>query len=136
MIDATDMTTPVTRGELRAEITDLEARLDRKLELLEQRLEQKLEQKLEKYATKADLEIWGGALSARIGGLETRTSGVETRLGHVETKVDGLYGELARHTQAILEAMSTQISVVDEKYSDLPERVSRLERDASRSRRR
>jgi len=32
--------------------------------------------------------------------------------------------------------MSTQISVVDEKYADLPDRVSQLERDALRPRRR
>ncbi len=118
MAKRSDMSKPVTRGEL---LEDLES--------FDQKLEQKLDQKLEQYATKADLEIWGGALSVRIGG-------VETRLDHVEAKVDGLYGELARHTQAILEAMSTQISVVDEKYADLPDRVSQLERDATRPRRR
>jgi len=35
--------------------------------------------------------------------------------------------ELARHTKAIEEAMSTQISTIDEKYADLPARMSRLE---------
>lgn len=35
--------------------------------------------------------------------------------------------ELARHTKAIYESMSTQVSVIDEKYADLPRRVSRLE---------
>lgn len=125
MAKRSEMSKPVTRGEL----------LD-VLETFEQKLDEKLDKKLEKYATKGDLEIWGGALSARIGGLETRTSAVEARLGRVETKVDGLYGELARHTQAILEAMSTQISAIDDKYADLPERMSRLERDASRPRRR
>jgi flagellar biosynthesis/type III secretory pathway chaperone len=38
-----------------------------------------------------------------------------------------LLAELARHTRAIQESMSTQISVVDEKYNDLPARVSQLE---------
>jgi len=118
MAKRSDMSKPVTRGEL---VEDLES--------FDQKLDRKLDRKLDQYATKADLEIWGGALSARIGG-------VETRLDRVEAKVDGLYGELARHTQAILEAMSTQISVVDEKYADLPDRVSHLERDASRPRRR
>jgi hypothetical protein len=51
-------------------------------------------------ATKADLEIWGGAL------LET---------------------ELARHTKAVQEAMSKQISTVDEQYADQPASVNRLE---------
>jgi hypothetical protein len=35
--------------------------------------------------------------------------------------------ELARHTQAVFESMAKQISVVDEKYQDLPERTARLE---------
>jgi hypothetical protein len=88
MVASTDMSTPVTRGELREEIEQLEIRL---------------EDKLAHMATKADLEIWGGALLER------------------------LMTELARHTRAIQEAMATQISVVDEKYADLPGRVSRLE---------
>jgi hypothetical protein len=92
MVASTDMSTPVTRGELREEIEQLEIRL-----------EEKLEQKLAHMATKVDLEIWGGALLER------------------------LMTELARHTRAIQEAMATQISVVDEKYADLPGRVSRLE---------
>ncbi|HEX7838036.1 MAG TPA: hypothetical protein VF469_11265 [Kofleriaceae bacterium] len=88
----TDMSTPVTRGELRAEIEQLEIRL-------EQKLDQKLDQKLAHVATKADLEVWGQRLLT----------------------------ELARHTKAIEEALSAQVSVVDEKYADLPGRVKRLE---------
>ena len=126
MNDANDMTTPVTRGELRAELEQLEIRVDHKLERFEQRLErrfeelevkleqkleekleQKLEEKLEKklahLATKTDLEIWGGALLER------------------------MMMELARHTKAIQEALLTQISVFDDKYADLPRRVSHLE---------
>jgi hypothetical protein len=38
-----------------------------------------------------------------------------------------MFTELARHTRAIQESMSTQISVVDDKYDDLPARVSQLE---------
>lgn len=38
-----------------------------------------------------------------------------------------LLAELARHTRASHEEMSTQVSVIDEKYADLPTRVSRLE---------
>ena len=138
------MSTPVTRGELRAEIAHLEVRLEHKFEQmleekleqkldqkldqkleeklekkleekleqkldqkLEQKLDQKLDEKLEKrlahLATKADLEIWGGALLER------------------------LLTELARHTKAIQESMSIQISAVDDKYADLPARVSHLE---------
>jgi len=77
MADATDMSTPMTRGELRAEIAPL--------------------------ATKVELELWGGALLARLDAVEHR-----------------LLAELARHTRATFESMSTQISVIDEKYADLP----------------
>ena len=122
MLDAMDTSTPVTRGELREEIAQLETRLDQKLENLESRLETRLDQKLENLetrldqkldrkldqklvhvATKADLDLWGGALLER------------------------LLTELARHTRASQEAMLTQISVIDEKYADLPARVTRLE---------
>ena len=56
-----------------------------------------LEQRLAPLATKAELEIWGGALLARIESSEQR-----------------LLIELARHTGAIQESMSKQISVIDE----------------------
>ena len=72
---------------------------------LEARLEARLDRKFE-----ARLELWGGALLARITASEQR-----------------LLAELARHTQAVHEAMAAQISVIDEKYNDLPPRVSRLE---------
>ena len=104
MMASTDMSTPVTRGELREE-----------LEQLRQELEPlATKRELEPLATKRDLELWGGALQAR---LIERIDGTEQRLS----------AELARHVKAILEAMSTQISAVDEKYADLPARVSRLE---------
>jgi hypothetical protein len=140
VIDPMDMSTPVTRGELREELklseTRLEARLDglesrfdrfeqeleqkletleqkldkkfdqkldQKLEALEQKLEQKFDQKLAQMATKADLEIWGGALLERLS-------------------VD-----LARHVKAIQEQLSIQVSTIDDKYADLPGRVSHLE---------
>ena len=83
--DVTDMSTPVTRGELRDELSHLERKLDNKLDL------------------------WGGALLARIAESEKR-----------------VLNELARHTQAVFESMPKQISVVDEKYKDLPERTARL----------
>ena len=82
MLDGTDMSTPVTRSELREEIAKLEQKLD----------------------------AWGGALMARMDGSEQR-----------------LLTELASHTKAIYESMSSQISIIDEKYADLPRRVNRLE---------
>jgi hypothetical protein len=106
MIDAIDMSSPVTRGELREELAQLEIRLEAKLESkLEAKLESKLESKLDQ-----KLEMWGGALLARIAGSERR-----------------LLAELARHCNSIQESLSKQLSVIDEKYADLPVRVTRLE---------
>jgi hypothetical protein len=56
------------------------------------------------------LDTWGGALLARIEASEKR-----------------LLTELARHAKAIQEDSSRHISLIDEKYADLPERVGRLE---------
>jgi len=133
MLDAMDTSTPVTRGELREEIAQLETRLDQKLENLESRLETRLDQKLENLETRLD---------QKLENLETRLDQkldrkLDQKLVHVATKADlDLWGgallerlltELARHTRASQEAMLTQISVIDEKYADLPARVTRLE---------
>jgi hypothetical protein len=90
MTDAGDMTTPVTRGELRQELTELR---------------QELRQEF-----RYGLEMWGGALLARIEASEQR-----------------LLAELARHTRASHEAMLAHISACLEPFAGLPERVSRLE---------
>jgi len=108
MDDSTDMSIPVTRGELREELAQLEVRLELRLEKLEQKLDQKL-------------EIWGGALLARIEAGERRqaewAASFEQRL----------LTDLARHTKAAFEAMAMQVSAIDDKYAELPGRVSRLE---------
>ena len=88
--DFTDMSTPVTRGELRDELAQLENRIERKFD--------------------DKLDLWGGALLARITESEKR-----------------MISELARHAQALFEAMTQQISIIDEKYNDIPARVTRLE---------
>jgi hypothetical protein len=97
--ESSDMSAPVTRGELRIELAELE---------------QKLEKKLEKYATKVDLELWGGALFERLLVMEER---LEQRLS----------AQMARHSNALFERLESLVSVVDEKYQDLPARVTRLE---------
>jgi hypothetical protein len=108
------MSTPVTRGELKAELGQFEMRLD-----------QKLDQKL---------GLWGGALRAQIEGSEQRLLTELAR--HVEASEQRLLTELARHVGAVQEALSTQVSVLDEKYTDLPARVRRLETTVFRSKRR
>ncbi len=121
MIDSTDMSTPVTRGELKAE-----------LEQFEIRLEQKLERKFD-----VKLELWGGALLARLEAGEQRMS---KRMDAMEQRFDAmeqrLLAELARHTGTIQEWMAKQISVIDEKYADLPLRVAGLETKVFTPRRR
>lgn len=127
-VNATDMSTPVTRGELREELDQRLAPLATKAELERFATKADLERfatkadleryatkadlkaELERFATKDDLQIWGGALLERMTGLEQRL---------------GL--ELARHVKAMQETLSKQVSVIDEKYADLPPRVSRLE---------
>jgi chromosome segregation ATPase len=111
-----DMSTPVTRGELREE-----------LQHLEQKLEEKLEQKLALVATKAELEIWGGALLARIESGDQRLARIERVLERIDGSEQRMLAELARHTRASYEDASTQISAIDDKYADLPARVSQLE---------
>ena len=95
------MSTPVTRGELRQELAQLEDRFEQKLDKLEQKLDQKF---------RGGLEAWGEMLLTRIDASEQR-----------------LLAELARHTKAIHESVAMQISIIDEKYADLPGRMSRLE---------
>jgi len=109
---STDMSTPVTRGELREELAQLATKAEVALLATKAELAQlasqmatkaDLAQLASQMATKADLEIWGGALFER------------------------LMTELARHTRAIQETLSAQLSTFDDKYADLPARVSRLE---------
>ena len=138
-MDTTDMATPVTRGEMRAELVQFEARFDQKL------------------------EMWGGALLERIKaseqGLIERIKASEHRLierikaseqclierikaseqrliERIDDSERRLLTELARHTRASHEEMSTQVSVIDEKYADLPPRVRRLEAEVFAPRRR
>jgi hypothetical protein len=87
------------------------------------------------------LEIWGGALEARIDAkLEAK---LDAKLGAFEARIDAkldakldskieamgarFSAELAQHTNRILDAVYEITGAVDEKYSDLPARVTRLE---------
>jgi hypothetical protein len=134
MKDEMNMSTPVTRGELRDELEHFRQDLKREL-ATKQELEhavsqlatkQELGHAVSQLATKQELghalEMWGGALLARLEPLQ----GMEQRL----------LAELARHTKASQESMSKEISVVDEKYADLPGRVSRLESEVVARKRR
>jgi len=108
--DVTDMSSPVTRGEL----AQFERKFDDKLDRLERKFDN-------------NLGLWGGALAAQISGLAAQISGLAAQMSESEKR---MLSELARHSQAGFESMTTRISAVDEKYNDLPARVARLEVDA------
>ena len=140
MADGDDMDpddAPVTRREFREEVAKLATKDELREAVAKLATKDELREAVATLATKEELraavanlvtkeelreglEIWAGALEARL----------ETKLGAM----------LARHTAAILEALTTQIGVVDDKYKDLPPRVARLEdveaRRAARRRRR
>jgi hypothetical protein len=103
MTTGSEMSTPVTRGELREELQQLEQRID-------QRMEQRMDQRFAESEARFDhkLEMWGGALLARIEASEQR-----------------LLAELARYVGAVEESMRAQIAALDEKYSGLRARVRR-----------
>jgi hypothetical protein len=153
MMDSTDMSTPVTRGELqevlsqvkqehRRDLREATAPLATKAELqtaiapLATKAE--LQTAIAPLATKAELEMWGGALVARIQQGEQRLGNLERgqeqliglfqqtqqQIQHTEQR---LLVELARHTAAIHEAMRTEIKASFEPLADLPGRVNRLE---------
>ena len=104
-----DMSTPVTRGELREELQQVEGRFDEKLERLLARIE---------------------------SGEQRMTAAISNA---IEASEQRMRTDLARHANAIHEAVASQISVIDEKYKDLPARMSRVEATlrarASRTRR-
>jgi len=130
MTNEANMSTPVTRDELRDELTQLEQRVDLRFEQVDRRFEQvdrrfeqvdrrfeqvdrrfeQISSELTKTATKVELELWGGALMACIEQSEKR-----------------LLMEIARHTQANHEAAMRLLAAIDDKYTDLPGRVNRLE---------
>jgi hypothetical protein len=99
MAKASNMSAPVTRGELKEELERLRSELASKAELQQAIL-----------AARADLEIWGGALRA-----------------HIDRGLQQLQIDLARHANALHESMAAMIRGLDDKYADLPGRVGRLE---------
>jgi hypothetical protein len=101
-----------TKAELEQRIAPLATKAD-------------LEQRIAPLATKVELDLWGGALLARIESGEKRL--VERITESINQAEQRLLAELARHTRAMQEGLSKQVTVIDEKYADLPGRVNRLE---------
>jgi len=135
------MTTPVTRGEFAQFEVRLEQRLaqlvtkaefDEKIAQLVTKAE--LDERIAPLATKVELERWGGALLARV--LARIESGERRMIERMDSLEQRLLAELARHTKAISESLWAQIAVIDEKYADLPPRVTKLEAKVLPTRRR
>ena len=112
MAKASNMSAPVTRGELREELNLLRAEFREAIAPLATKAE--LAQAIAPLATKAELELWGGALMARLDGA----------IQHLHRE---LQADLARHANALPEWLGSMLRAHDEKYTDLPGRVSRLE---------
>jgi exonuclease VII large subunit len=133
MSGAIDMSTPVTRGELREELEQLRQTLRQDLrQELGHEFRQALQLEVSKLATKHELEMWGGALLARIETGERRLvkelNRLNERIGSTEQRLnERMRVELARHSKANHESMVTLISAIDDKYKDLPGRMKRLE---------
>src|SRR5439155_16480056 len=90
-----------------------------------------LREELKQYATKADLEraleIWAGALRAELASkaeLAEFKSDVTAQLASVRADV---IAEIRTLTLAVQESTATHFTVLDDKYRDLPARVTRLE---------
>jgi len=121
--------TLATKDELAKLATKDElAKTHEKLETLATKDElAKTNERLETLATKDELaktneklEIWFGALHARLLALESRWD-------ELATLVREMPAEFARQTKAIIEHLRDSVRIVDEKYADLPARVTRLE---------
>jgi chaperonin cofactor prefoldin len=126
MADSGDMSTPVTRGELREEIEHLEIRLDG-LDIRLDGIDQKLERRLAEMATKADLAQLEAKMATKADLAQLATQMATNLDLWGGALFERLLTELARHTKASQEALSTLISTIDDKYADLPARVSHLE---------
>jgi len=112
MAKASNMSTPVTRAELREELNPLSAEFREAIAPLATKAD--LEAAFAPLATKADLELWGEALMAHL----------DSAIQHLHRE---LQADLARHFNALHEWLGSMLRAHDEKYTDLPGRVSRLE---------
>jgi predicted RNase H-like nuclease (RuvC/YqgF family) len=151
MMNAEDMSMPVTRSELREELQQLGQRtemrfgqVDQRVEQVDQRLEQidrrfeqidqrfeQIDRRLAQAATKVDLEVWGGAVAARFMELDARLDAQFARIANefrelrevdLPRQDEKWRIELTRHSFASYEAMLSTMKAGDEKYADLPGR--------------
>jgi exonuclease VII large subunit len=114
----------------------MEQRLDKRIDGVEQRMEsmeQRLEDRLGKRIDEAEHRLHDD-IGKRIYEAEHRLhDDIGKRIDEAEQR---LHDDIAMLAKAHQESMATLISVIDEKYADLPARVKRLEGTVFRARRR
>lgn len=117
MPDASDMSHPVTRVELREELGRFATKAD---------LREELDRKLADYPTRAehrfDLEGW----AQRIIEFLRSELRAEMRAGFQAMREE-LAMDVARHIRAANEEMRDWLRGFDDRYKDLPPRVDQLE---------
>ena len=122
MTNVTEMSAPVTRGELREELGQLTQTLVSRIEAGEQRLDKRIDDVERRLVGLEGMEV---RLGKEINEAEKRLgqflSDMENRLG------DRLSAQLAKHAQAHHDDLMSMLSKFEEKYADLPGRVTRLE---------
>ena len=98
-----DENEPATKGDLNAGLHDLERRLRAEL------------------ASKDDLAALEQRLDAKIGTLDAKMGAMENRL----------LREIGQALNVAVEQIGGKVSVLDDKYKDLPARVAVVERDVA-----
>ncbi len=89
-------------------------------------------------ATKADLKALENRLRADLASkadlaaveqrLDAKIDGVETKMGDMENR---LLREIGQALNVAVEQIGAKVSVIDDKYKDLPARVALVERDVA-----
>ncbi|NUO49719.1 MAG: hypothetical protein HOV80_12765 [Polyangiaceae bacterium] len=116
-----DMTTPITRGELTQAMNRLDAKLELffgavmgRFEAIDRRFDE-IEHRFTTFRAEVNtrFEAAGAAMNARFDAVDRR--------------FEEMHDELARHTSASAEQLRSDVGAVDDKYNDLPPRVTKLE---------
>ena len=130
---------PMTRADLKGELARYPTKADLKADI--QQVQVSVEEL--RVSSKADLDRNTRALMEGIEGVrrdltaeihsvradlttEIHNVRTEMRTGFASVRTE-VATDVARHANRIIEEITARITVVDDKYADLPERVSRLE---------
>jgi hypothetical protein len=101
-----DMERPVTRRELKLEVDRIDGKIDR------------LDTKLDAVC---------GALLSRMDAMMRETAEMRAETAEMRAEMAEMRADAARQAKAAMEWALEQFRAVDDKYADLPRRVTRLE---------